>query len=150
MRYFAPKKALLLAALLLFLNACAAASNSASPEELCAYPCMVTLHGKLITEHKWGPPNFGETPSKDEKVKVYILALDDTVSVNLSEGGSPDSPKNVVSGVSRIQLDFPVKSEFKKFVGERVVVNGQLLEGLSPSEYTKIVIRVNAVSPESD
>ncbi len=36
-------------------------------------PEVVTLKGTLITSTAYGPPNYGETPEKDEKVNYFVL-----------------------------------------------------------------------------
>ncbi len=108
------------------------------------YPCTVHLTGTLVTQERWGPPNFGENPAKDTRVTIYVLRLGETVNVEVPASGSSSSPL-FIKGIKEIQIDFPVKKTYQKFVGQQVVIKGQLLEGLAPLEYTKVVIRAQSV-----
>jgi hypothetical protein len=37
---------------------------------------MVKLSGYVITEHEWGPPNFGENPKTDSTFTATLIKLD--------------------------------------------------------------------------
>ena len=46
-----------------------------------AQPFYTTLSGHLLTEMDWGPPNYGESPQTDRKLKTLLLKLNHPISV---------------------------------------------------------------------
>ena len=67
-------------------------------------PATVQLEGRLTVQSKYGPPNYGESPKTDEKVKVPVLVL----SVPINVRGTPGDTQNAISvrDVRRTQLGF--------------------------------------------
>jgi len=68
-----------------------AASTAAAQDHnrLSYEPAVVELKGKLIVERKYGPPNFGENPRTDAKVRVPVLLLIKPVRVRGKPAGRP-------------------------------------------------------------
>lgn len=108
-----------------------------SIQSACLSPCIVSLTGTLITEIKWGPPNFGETPSQDSKVEIYILELTEPLLFR-------DAPD--LGTLKQLQIDFPIKPEYKRFIGKRVKVEGRIVESVAPLQYTPAVIDISKIS----
>lgn len=46
-----------------------------------AQPLYTTLSGHLLTEMDWGPPNYGESPKTDSKMKTLLLKLNHPISI---------------------------------------------------------------------
>ncbi len=47
-------------------------------------PAVIQLEGQLTMELKYGPPNYGEQPKTDAKVRVPVLMLIRSVNVRAS------------------------------------------------------------------
>src|SRR5215510_4345751 len=98
-------------------------------------PATVLLEGRLTVQREYGPPNYGENPKTDEKVKVPVLVL----SVPINVRGTPGDVQNATSvrGVHRIQLVFTNgETSYKEFVGKLVLVNGTLFHAETGHHYT--------------
>ena len=124
--------------------------TSAQEKRWLSYePEIVELEGRLTVEWKYGPPNFGENPKTDAKVRVPVLVLTKGVSVH----GNPEAfPFNVeVKGIRRIQLIvFNPKSPYKEFVGKKVVVKGTLFHAHKAGHYTDVVMDVRSMNQLPD
>ena len=103
-------------------------------------PTVVELEGKLTVEMKYGPPNYGENPKTDERVRVPLLLLSQAVNVR----GDPKSDLNAesVKGVTRIQLVFKGGTTYRQFTGKKVVVKGTLFRGHTGHHYTDVLMTV--------
>lgn len=109
-----------------------------------SYDSAIELEGKITEEWKYGPPNFGENPKTDAKVRVAVLILSKPVSVR----GKPQDPINTesVEGIRRIQLHvFDLKTPLKQFIGRRVVVNGTLFHAHTGGHYTDVVMDIRSI-----
>jgi hypothetical protein len=107
-------------------------------------PATVELEGRLTVQSKYGPPNFGENPKTDAKVKVPVLVLLTLINVR----GTPGDAHNAISvrGVRRIQLIFSnPKTPYKESTGKIVVVKGTLFHAFSGHHYTKVVMDVSSI-----
>lgn len=106
-------------------------------------PAVVELQGKLAVEWKHGPPNYGEQPKTDAKVRVPLLKLAETINVR----GNPENALNAesVEGVRQIQLLFQSESAYKQLIGKQVVVKGTLFRAHSGHHYTDVVMNVRFV-----
>ena len=123
-----------------------AASTAAAQDHnrLSYEPAVVELKGKLIVERKYGPPNFGENPRTDAKVRVPVLLLIKPVRVR----GNPQDALNAdsVKGLRRIQLNlFNLKTPYRQLIGKRVFVNGTLFHAHTGHHYTKVVMDVHSL-----
>ena len=135
-----------LTTLTLFVLILVSASKTVAQDKhwLSYEPAVVSLEGKLIVEWKYGPPNYGENPKTDAKVKVPVLVLSEPVSVR----GNPDYfPFNIeVRGVRRIQLLlFNIKTPDEQLIGRRVHVNGTLFHAHTGHHYTKVVMDIGSL-----
>ncbi len=107
-------------------------------------PATVELQGRLIVQWKYGPPNFGEQPKTDQRVKVPILVLTKPVNVR----GTPGDAHNAISveGAKRIQLTFAnVGTDYKGLIGKDVVVRGTLFHAFSGHHYTDVVMDASSI-----
>lgn len=108
-------------------------------------PETVELDGKLVIQSKYGPPNYGEQPKTDEKVRVPVLLLGKPVNtIGVWKGGHNEKS---VYGARQIQLAFSPATPYKTWIGKNVVVKGTLFHAFSGHHYTEVVM--NVVSIES-
>jgi hypothetical protein len=132
---------------ILILTACAAVTH---PGEVRAQrsvhyePEIVELEGKLVVQSKYGPPNFGEQPKTDQKVKLPVLVLKTPVNVlPIQDDGINTEP---VYRVRQIQLSFAVgETDHKKLIGKNVVVKGTLFRAHTGHHYTDVVLTVRSI-----
>src|SRR5205823_2835730 len=107
-------------------------------------PSSIVLHGRLERENVFGPPNFGEDPSTDQIVSIFILELDQGINVKGRVGSKIDEADFECQ--TRLQL-VPGENEsvVATLVGSRVLVTGQLFEAESGGHYTNVLIAASSV-----
>jgi hypothetical protein len=129
---------------LLVVFACVA---SAQGQTFLSYePEVVELDGQLIVESKYGPPNFGEQPKTDQKVRVALLVLRSGVSMLPADD---DGPNRSVHHIKQIQLAFSnSETSHKKLFGKQVVVTGTLFHAHTGHHYTEVVMNVESIEPK--
>lgn len=109
-------------------------------------PQTVELHGRLVIQSKYGPPNHGEEPKTDQKVKVPVLVLKYAVSVRASQEGGPNSQP--VNRIKQIQLAFnDSETSYRNLIGKNVVVTGSLFHAHTGHHYTDVVLTVRSIEP---
>ncbi|HEX7334337.1 MAG TPA: DUF4431 domain-containing protein [Pyrinomonadaceae bacterium] len=107
-------------------------------------PATVELEGRLTVQSKYGPPNYGENPRTDAKVKVPVLVLLTPVNIRGTPGDATNAKS--VRGVRRIQLILlNIKTPYKEFTGKIVVVKGTLFHAHSGHHYTRVVMDVSSI-----
>jgi hypothetical protein len=106
-------------------------------------PAVVELEGKLTIAVKYGPPNYGENPQTDEKIKVPILVLSQPVNVR----GDPTSDVNTesVEGVKEVQLSLKRGIAYRQLIHRRVVVKGTLFHSSTGHHYTRVLMDVQEI-----
>ncbi|HLN97987.1 MAG TPA: DUF4431 domain-containing protein [Pyrinomonadaceae bacterium] len=111
-------------------------------------PAVVELEGELTVEPKYGPPNYGENPKTDAKVRVPILRLSTSVNVRGTPGDGFNA--NSVREAKRIQLLFRPGASYDQFIGKKVRVKGTLFHAFSGHHYTKVVMDVRVINDASE
>ena len=102
----------------------------------------VRLEGTLTERKEYGPPGYGETPSKDERDTILVLKLSRPISVqptaNAEASGSASLDR--VKDVREVQLFMPKPQvgDVRKLLGKVVLAVGTLNEAAAPSQYTKV------------
>jgi Domain of unknown function (DUF4431) len=121
------------------------ATSPQSNQWLSYEPAIVELEGRLIVERKFGPPNFGENPKTDAKMRVPILVLAKPINIH---GNKEYFPFDVeIKGVRRIQLLLlNVKGPYTHFVGKKVLVEGGLSHAFTGGHYTDVVMDVHSIN----
>ena len=107
-------------------------------------PATVELEGRLTIESKYGPPNYGENPKTDAKVKVPVLVLSTPINVR----GTPADEINgtTVRGARRVQLVFSnLETSPTQLIGDTVVVRGKLFHAHTGHHYTDVLIDVSSI-----
>ena len=107
-------------------------------------PATVQLSGVVVLEEHYGPPNFGETPNIDIKERVFMLKLDNPVSVK----ADPSDAVNMDSfnRVDKMQLSTRAPREMSDHIGKHVVIEGSLFEKQSGEHYTNVLLTVRKVT----
>ncbi|MEW6775284.1 MAG: DUF4431 domain-containing protein [Bdellovibrionota bacterium] len=135
-----------LSAMALCLGAFHALTVSADePKWLHYEPEVVTLTGRLILVGEFGPPNYGEDPSTDEKALIPEIEL--AVPVNVK--GNPSNDLNITGyqGVRRIQLSCPdYSATCRPLVGNDVKAIGTLYQRHTGHHYTPVLLSVQNIS----
>ena len=109
-------------------------------------PETVELEGKLVVQSKYGPPNFGEVPKTDEKVRIPVLVLKTPVNVLPIQGQDDGINTKPVYRVRQIQLSFAVgETDHKKLIGKNAVVKGTLFRAHTGHHYTDVVLTVSSI-----
>jgi hypothetical protein len=111
-------------------------------------PETVELDGRLVIQSKYGPPNYGEQPKTDQKVKIPVLVLKYRVSVLPSqEDGDNSKP---VYNTTQIQLAFVDSGiTYHNLIGKNVVVTGSLFHAHTGHHYTDVVLKVRSIERQS-
>ena len=113
-------------------------------------PEVVTLKGELLSKSAYGPPNYGENPRTDKKVKYYVLKLETPINVK----GDPKSEVNTdtYENISEIQMvlieGITAKEDMKSMedkVNKKVTVQGMLFQAITGHHYTKVLIKVRHI-----
>lgn len=111
-------------------------------------PHTVELDGRLVIQAKYGPPNYGEQPKTDEKVRIPVLVLQNPVNVLPSEENSYNS--QAVYRTTQIQLAFIESGiTYKNLIGKNVVVTGSLFHAHTGHHYTDVVLKVSSIERRS-
>lgn len=105
-------------------------------------PAQVKLEGTLTIKQKYGPPNYGETPSTDEKVQVTMLSLSEPV--DLQADPKSDINNETIRDITEMQLVFG-KNTYKRLLGRKVVVEGTLFRSHTGHHYTAVLMNVTSI-----
>ncbi|GIW45611.1 MAG: hypothetical protein KatS3mg077_2893 [Candidatus Binatia bacterium] len=113
---------------------------------LSYYPAVVELTGTLRIVPMFGPPNYGENPESDSRLKVPVLDLVSPINVR----GDPSSNINSQSfrGLTRVQLDcytVEMRKRINDLAGSEVVVVGSLFQAITARHYTPVVLFVEEI-----
>lgn len=106
-------------------------------------PEVVEIEGRLIEQLKYGPPNFGESPKTDSKLRIPLLVLSPPVSVHADQR---DPINSELKGIRLIQLLF-YEIPHRRFMGKKVIVKGTLFHANTGGHYTDVVMSVQSISP---
>jgi hypothetical protein len=95
------------------------------------------LTGTVVATREFGPPNYGETPSMDEKVTVPVLKIDHPIRVCPSQRdeAGPDAVQEINTLQIVTRSRFPIG-----LYGSRIRVNGTLFPAQSGHHYTPVLI----------
>jgi hypothetical protein len=107
------------------------------------WPAVVKLTGTLIFERRYGPPGYGNTPDKDEKLEVPILFLDAPITVEAAQ--NDPNEYETETDVTEVQISMPAE-DLKKYLYQSVTVEGRLSERRTGYDFAPIIIDVENLS----
>src|SRR3989338_2775801 len=61
--------------------------RSAGPTPL-GYDVPVELTGRVVSQEQYGPPNYGENPETDAKVRILVLRLSAPIELRADTGNT--------------------------------------------------------------
>jgi len=132
------------AAVVVWASACNSTAIQQDEVWVAYWPNVVKLKGQLIEVEKYGPPNYGEHPETDAKLKVPILVVSPAVNVRGDSTGELN--RKSIEGVTEIQLLLTSRSEeYRSLLSQEVVVTGTLSEATMGTHFTKIVMTVDSI-----
>lgn len=109
------------------------------------WPAKVQFSGVLRTEKEFGPPGYGETPERDQRLTIYILHLFVPETICGGFDGNVERPE--MKGVRQLQLVGRVDRDFlERNLGNRIQVWGTLSHRTWASDFTSIILRADSVS----
>lgn len=119
---------------------CGASGPSQEGRWVSYEPTVIELAGMLTVSMEFGPPNYGEDPETDERLKIHVLVLSEPMNVR----GDPDAEVNIesVRGVTEVQLIFLRKRNYDGLVNSQVVARGTLSHAVSGHHFTEVVMTV--------
>ncbi|MDH4043569.1 MAG: DUF4431 domain-containing protein [Gemmatimonadota bacterium] len=109
-------------------------------------PKVEELGGTLQVVDRFGPPNYGEDTTRDERLKVPILRLRAPVDIC----GDSTSEVNIRAfhGVTEIQLIMPEgQSPPPSLLNRAVKVTGTLSAAVSGHHFTDVLVTVSELDP---
>lgn len=122
-----------------------AETGRSSTPECPSEPQPVQLMGRLVSEERFGPPGYGETPDRDARVEIYVLALDQPRDI--CPETDPSRRREWLVDVDRIQVTGPRSAtELKRYVGARVAVTGILDRAVWGGDFTPVVMRASHIA----
>lgn len=106
-------------------------------------PAVSKISGTLVEKIFYGAPNYGETPEKDEKVKVLILKTDYPINVLAQPDQDPEIADKTVRGITEIQVySTDKKWDLKKLKNKKVTLQGLFQTGRTSGQFTEVVLLV--------
>lgn len=103
-------------------------------------PVVVELRGRLVETERFGPPNYGENPQSDARVRLLIVQLREPVLVRADTANPVNN--ETVTGVTEVQLLLRPEAvaEYRTFVGRVVLARGTLSRAITGHHYTPVVM----------
>jgi len=94
------------------------------------------LSGIVREEHRLGPPRYGETPKRDQKITILVLALPQPIDVCADT--TSDTPHPAVRWIRDLQITSHLDPEkLRAHFGREITVWG--------TDYTQVLIRVDSI-----
>lgn len=107
------------------------------------------LSGVLVERNVYGPPGYGETPSRDSHEKIYVLKLSKSISVEPTPNAEATGSASLdpAQNVREVQLFVPQqqKSRIATLIGHSIEAKGTLNESITASQYTKVWLDVSSL-----
>jgi hypothetical protein len=103
----------------------------------------VRLSGTLLEEQKLGPPGYGETPQKDERITILLLRLDQPI--NVCSDSAVDSSAAMVPTHDLQLVGHLDRGSVHQHVGREITVYGTLRRQVWGTDYTQVLVRVDSI-----
>ena len=123
-------------------------SSCSVPMENYPYgPKIVELEGVLELEDRFGSPNYGETPSIDERLVIYVFRLKAPITVGTRETLSQLND-SVVTDVDKVQLVFLNRRPQAGLLGKDIIIRGTLAKAIWGRHFYPVVFSVSFVGDQ--
>ena len=123
------------------------AGGCAPGNDLLPYePEVVELEGVLEREHRYGPPNYGESPEIDRSLTVYTFSIREPIDVGRPDTLSEvnDSPVREVSKVHVVVSDEACDADLE--IGKTVRLRGALSKQTSGHHFYPVLFSLEPAS----
>lgn len=101
-------------------------------------PQVVDLKGTLVREVRYGPPNYGENPKTDKRMRIWVLKLSQPISMCSDPTGS------ALEGIREVQVFF--KQAPTTLRGRVVHARGTVEQATLGPQLTPVVMYVQRVT----
>ncbi len=118
-----------------------------TPGDYFYEPAFATITGTLVEKQFYGPPNYGETPEMDKKVKVMILKPDYPINVFARiDQTDIETANKTIRGTTDLQTYTLNKTmDLSSYLNKKITLQGTLMQAQSGGHYTPIVLKVNTI-----
>ena len=130
---------------LLCLTLFSIACRSIAANEVYPYsPEKISLCGEVLSDIRYGPPNYGETPETDVKLTVYKLKLKQSITVGTSDSLS-EVNTDIFKDIIEVQLVSTNHGSMNSLLGKNVVIRGELEQAVSGEDFLPVILVVDSV-----
>ncbi len=120
--------------------ACVACSPRANAQCMPYAPNEVELRGRLRATEQYGPPNYGENPESDQRLRVLVLTLDKPIDT--CADSSSEINNEAVTGVGTVQILVVPGLNLEPLIGQLVTLRGVLSRAVLARHFTPVVFTV--------
>lgn len=120
-------------------------ADMAAAKTLHYEPAKVSLSGTILTERRYEPPNYGQSPRTDQRVNIAVLKLDLPVDVAPSAPSSDGLDCGRYHNVRKMELVATGFGALEPYIGKHVAVDGTLFERITAHHYTDVLLTVKAI-----
>ena len=106
-------------------------------------PVVSTLTGTLTTQVYWGPPNYGEDTTMDERETEYILVLDKAISISKPDSDLSDGYNAAIANVKQLQIVHSQKLD--AYVHKKVKAVGSLFGAQTGHHHTDVLLDLKSI-----
>ena len=107
-------------------------------------PASVSLVGRMVTEHRFGPPTFGENAEVDERIRVPFLLPDEYVRMCDDTKGLP-STLAALPDMDSVQLNLTrVSGDSMPLLNHSVRVFGRISRAESGYHFVDVYMMVDS------
>ena len=103
-------------------------------------PNEVELRGRLRATEQYGPPNYGENPESDQRLRVLVLTLDKPIDT--CADSSSEINNEAVTGVGTVQILVVPGLNLEPLIGQLVTLRGVLSRAVLARHFTPVVFTV--------
>jgi hypothetical protein len=109
------------------------------------YDKLVTLKGTVIELNDYGPPNYGENPETDEKVKYCVLKLDTPINVRADSKSNLNTDDFRNECLLQIVVPYDDVKKIRAKLNKKVIITGTLYQRHTGHHYTNVLITVQKI-----
>ncbi|RTL57718.1 MAG: hypothetical protein EKK46_02670 [Rhodocyclaceae bacterium] len=110
---------------------------------------LAQLCGRIMSEKRWGPPGFGETPSLDKQRLIFFLNFDNPHVFSYKNYAG----EFIEGKLNRIQISSTsnvLKNKIRHRVGRKGKVVGHVWSASSEGDYESVVMQVLSITSYPD